>query len=155
MTDNRADADILKMAVDIFRERIPFHRTVGFEIARLEDERLVLRFDFRQGLIGNPVRGALHGGVISAALDAIGGLVAFIDVLAKMRGESNEAKIERLGRIGTVDLRVDYLRSGVGGAFFASGEVLRAGNRVVVTRMELHNDEETLIAVGTGTYLVG
>jgi acyl-coenzyme A thioesterase PaaI-like protein len=26
---------------------------------------------------------------------------------------------------------------------------------VTVTRMELHNDEDTLIAVGTGTYVVG
>jgi acyl-coenzyme A thioesterase PaaI-like protein len=33
--------------------------------------------------------------------------------------------------------------------------VLRSGSRVVVTRMEFHNDEGKLVAVGTGTYIVG
>jgi len=32
---------------------------------------------------------------------------------------------------------------------------MRAGRRVSVTRMELHNDQDVLIAVGTGTYIVG
>jgi acyl-coenzyme A thioesterase PaaI-like protein len=36
----------------------------------------------------------------------------------------------------------------------AGGYILRLGNRVAVTRMELHNDEGSLIAVGTGAYLV-
>jgi acyl-coenzyme A thioesterase PaaI-like protein len=33
--------------------------------------------------------------------------------------------------------------------------VLRTGSRVAVTRKEFHNDEGTLIAAGTGTYIVG
>jgi acyl-coenzyme A thioesterase PaaI-like protein len=31
---------------------------------------------------------------------------------------------------------------------------LRTGNKVAVTRMELHNNERQLIAVGTGAYTV-
>ncbi len=31
---------------------------------------------------------------------------------------------------------------------------MRIGNKVAVTRMELHNDQRQLIAVGTGTYLI-
>ena len=58
-------------------------------------------------------------------------------------------------RFGTVDLRVDYLRPGVGERFTASGTVMRSGRRIAVTRMEFHNDEGTLVAVGTGTYIVG
>ena len=149
-----AGADILDVARDIFQEKIPFHRTLGFEISITGADRITLRFDFREELIGNPVRRALHGGVISAALDSIGGLVAFVDLLQRMGDESTAAKVDRLRRIGTVDLRVDYLRSGIGRYFLATGEVLRAGNKVVVTRMELCNDDDTRIAVGTGTYLV-
>ena len=33
--------------------------------------------------------------------------------------------------------------------------IMRTGKKVAVTRMELHNDEDLLIAVGTGTYIVG
>jgi acyl-coenzyme A thioesterase PaaI-like protein len=32
---------------------------------------------------------------------------------------------------------------------------MRTGRKVAVTRMELKNDENVLIAVGTGAYIVG
>jgi uncharacterized protein (TIGR00369 family) len=63
--------------------------------------------------------------------------------------------IDKLARLGTIDLRIDYLRPGRGQLFETSARILRAGNKVAVARMELHNEEGTLIAVGTGTYLIG
>jgi uncharacterized protein (TIGR00369 family) len=60
-----------------------------------------------------------------------------------------------IGRLGTIDLRVDYLRPGYGTEFVASATVMRAGRTVAVTRMELHNEKDVLIAVGTGSYVVG
>lgn len=172
MSSEPTHQGLLKKALDLFQDRIPFHRTLGFQIilgqpeapesqAGAEDRRGVaenpisVRFDYRDEFVGNFVRGALHGGVISAVLDSAGGLVAFLSLLEKFEGDSDDAKIARLANIGTIDLRVDYLRSGIGKSFYATGHVLRSGNKVAVTRMELRNDEETLIAVGTGTYLIG
>ena len=63
--------------------------------------------------------------------------------------------MQRLSKVGTIDMRVDYLRPGTGKHFTATGWILRTGGKVAVTRMELRNEEETLIAVGTGTYTVG
>ena len=60
-----------------------------------------------------------------------------------------------LSKLGTIDMRVDYLRPGRGKRFDAVSTLLRAGNKVAVVRTELHNDEGYLIAVSTGTYLVG
>ncbi len=62
---------------------------------------------------------------------------------------------KRITRTGTIDLRIDYMRPGRGKFFRANSTIMRAGNKVAVTRMELHNDEDVLIAVGTGTYIVG
>ncbi|MGS3186527.1 thioesterase family protein, partial [Aeromonas taiwanensis] len=62
---------------------------------------------------------------------------------------------ERFSRLGTIDLRVDYLRPGRGNEFIATAHIIRAGSKVTVARMELHNEEGTHIAFGTGTYLVG
>ena len=149
------DSELLATARSVFEDKIPFVRALGFTISRLDLEQVVVSFDFREDLVGNFVRGALHGGVISAALDTSGGLVAFLNLLKRVENESAAARTARLGNIGTIDLRIDYLRSGVGKSFHASSHVLRAGNKVAVTRMELHNDEQTLLAVGTGTYLVG
>jgi uncharacterized protein (TIGR00369 family) len=50
---------------------------------------------------------------------------------------------------------VDYLRPGFGRTFRATAYVLRVGRKVAVTRMELHDDQQTLVAVGTGAYIVG
>jgi uncharacterized protein (TIGR00369 family) len=60
-----------------------------------------------------------------------------------------------MSRVGTIDLRVDYLRPGRGDDFLATSEIMRSGNKVAVARMELYNNRDMLIAVGTGTYLIG
>ena len=57
--------------------------------------------------------------------------------------------------IGTIDLRVDYLRPGRGKYFIATGRVVRLGNRVAVAHMELTNDAGELIATGGAAYMVG
>ena len=57
--------------------------------------------------------------------------------------------------MSTVDLRVDYLQPGKGEVFTATATILRTGKKLAVTRMEVYNDEQCLIAVGTGTYTLG
>lgn len=149
------DVETLELVREIFAERIPFNRVLGVEIESLSFESAQIRFAYREELIGNFVRRSLHGGVVSATLDLTGGLVAFVNALKAMEGGTPREKTERLANVGTIDLRVDYLRPCVGEYFIASGYVLRAGNKVTVTRMELHNDEDAHIAFGTGAYLVG
>ena len=67
---------------------------------------------------------------------------------------SSELRQLRFGQLGTIDLRVDYLRPGRGESFTATGHNLRTGRRVAVARVELRNDLDELIAVGTGSYVV-
>ena len=73
----------------------------------------------------------------------------------RLEDPSESYLMERLSRCGTIDLRVDFLRPGRGKTFIASATIIRSGNKVAVARMELHNEEGTHIAFGTGTYLVG
>ena len=141
-------------AARVFEERIPFNQVLGLRMERLGESDVVVRFDMRDELIGNFTRGNLHGGVISSVLDVVGGLVAFIALLRREGVQSLEDEADKFSRLGTIDLRVDYLRPGLGTTFSAKGYVLRAGRKVAVTRMELHNEEESLIAVGTGAYSI-
>lgn len=148
------DKDTWTHIHQIFEESIPFHKWLDFKIIDLETRTPKLVIDKREEFIGNFVRGTLHGGIISTILDIIGGIVAFTEVTTQKQILTNEERLKQFARTGTIDLRVDYLRPGVGEQFLASGFVLRAGNKVAVTRMELHNDEDLLIAVGTGAYVV-
>ncbi|MDZ7582145.1 MAG: thioesterase family protein [Deltaproteobacteria bacterium] len=139
----------------MYERKIPFNKTLGFAVETLEVSKVVVRFAMRPELIGNYVLQTLHGGVISSVLDATGGLSVSVSLLEKLQGEPVAEIEKRMARIGTIDLRVDYLRPGRGRVFRAVSAIMRTGKKVAVTRMELHNDEHVLVAVGTGTYIVG
>lgn len=147
--------EMLRMLGDIYENQMPFHRLLGIRIISLTAEDVRVRIDMREELIGNFVRRILHGGVISSIIDLTGGLIAFVELMKHLDGLPPEELGKRFSRVGTIDMRVDYLRKGEGEFFIASGSVLRRGNKVAVVRTELVNDQGLLIAAGTGTYLVG
>ena len=129
---------------------IPFNRVLGLHLEDLNAQGARLTFEMRDELVGNFEKGVLHGGVISASLDVAGGM-------ASLMAGSHDPKVNVVARfrvLGTIDLRVDYLRPGAGNRFVVTGEILRSGRKVAVTRMELRNEDDILIAVGTGTYIV-
>lgn len=147
--------DMLDQLKEFYENIMPFDRLLGIRIDSLTATDIKVRIDMRDELIGNVVRKILHGGVISSVLDLTGGLIASVELLKQLENIKFEEIEKRLSRIGTIDLRVDYLRAGKGDFFTASGSVLRKGNKVAVIRTELCNDQNLLIAAGTGTYLVG
>ena len=141
--------------VDHFNVIRPFNKVLGLTPDSMDIENACVRFKMREELLGNSVYGTLHGGVISAILDITGGFVVFLDLFETVKGKPREKLMERLTKVATIDMRVDYLRPGIGKEFTASGYILRTGRKVAVVRMELHNEEDALIAVGTASYIVG
>ncbi len=155
MDYEKNDETLFAVINDLFNEKIPFNKVLGLRVAAIGYSRVKVRFDMRDELIGNYIRGTLHGGVISSVIDVTGGLAAFMGIQQKISDRDLNAKLERFGRLGTIDLRVDYLRPGIGEWFVSTGYTLRTGNKVAVTRIELINNQDDLIAVGTGSYVVG
>ncbi|MEM9774443.1 MAG: thioesterase family protein [Chloroflexota bacterium] len=140
---------ILKRTVEEF---LPFNKLL--KVKYVSADPVKLSVENRPELVGNALRQILHGGVIATLLDVAGGMAIFNHVLETTEFESQADIPKKFGRSGTIDLRVDYIRPGKGQEFFATVQIIRQGNRVSVTRMELHNEEQTLIALGTGTYVV-
>ena len=95
-----------------------------------------------------------HGGVISATLDATGGCAVMMGIADKHAGETAQQVIARFSKVGTIDLRIDYLRPGLGKYFVASAKVTRIVGRIASTQMELHNDEGLLLSTGAASYIV-
>jgi uncharacterized protein (TIGR00369 family) len=133
-------------------QMIPFNRVLGLKVDSLDPKAPRLRFDMRPELVGNPVRQILHGGVISATLDVVGGLAI---ALASFADKAEASLPRHFPNIGTIDLRVDYLRPGRGLHFVATGRVVRIGGRVAVAHTELVNDAEEQIATGSAAYIIG
>ena len=72
----------------------------------------------------------------------------------RYRDESVAQRLERFSKLGTIDLRVDYLRPGIGESFQLTAEVLRLGSRVASTRMSFLDRTGKLLSSGSGTYIV-
>ncbi len=158
MAVRHEDKELLPIINHFFVESSPVNKAFGFKIKSLDPNNPQLEMKMNDDLVGLIYDPMLHGGVIAAVLDAIGSLTVFLDIIGKMKSGSAQEKMEAFrekSKLNTIDLRVDYLRPGKGKVFTASGSILRTGKKVGVSRMELHNEKQHLIAVGTGTYIVG
>lgn len=147
-------ARLVQVLTELFERHIAFNQVVGLKVESLQSGDVRARFTMRPELVGHVSSGRLHGGVISTVLDATGGLAAMIGIAERHPSDSAMQVLHRISRLGTIDLRVDYLRQGVGQHFVASAETTRLGGRVGSTQMRLVNDEGTLIATGAAAYIV-
>ncbi len=138
----------------IFEERILFNQMLGLKIERLEPELVVGRIDMKPDLVGHFAYNRLHGGVISAGLDAMGGLAVMAAIGARHMDEEPLQRLHRFAKLGTIDLRIDYLRPGIGSHFELRAEVLRLGSRVATTRMEFLGADGKLLSSGAAAYIV-
>jgi len=138
----------------IFDEMIAFNRVLGLKITSLSADRATGRIHMRPELIGHFVANRLHGGVISAGLDAMGGVAVMAAIGARHMDEAPVQRLNRFGKLGTIDLRIDYLRPATADHFDLQASVLRLGSRVATARMEFLAADGTLLATGAAAYIV-
>ena len=138
----------------IFEEMIVFNQVLGLKITSLEPRQVRARIDMKPDLVGHFSFNRLHGGVISAGLDAMGGLAVMAAIGARHMDETPLQRLHRFGKLGTIDLRIDYLRPGIGEHFELRAEVMRLGSRVASTRMEFLGADGKLLSTGSGAYIV-
>lgn len=147
----KSKSDYQKLIAKIIADNIPFNRVLGVEVESTDPAKPQLRFAMRPDLIGNARREILHGGVIAAVLDVTAGFA----IMLALYKDAHAGEKPEFPNIGTIDLRVDYLRPGRGKHFVSTGRVVRLGSRIAVTHMELANDEGELIATGGAAFVVG
>ncbi len=139
---------------DMFEHRISFNEVLGLKVASFDPQAAQLRFAMRPELVGHYLYGRLHGGVIAAALDTVGGFAAVVGIAEKYANETAEQVAHRFGRIGTIDLRTDFLHQGIGREFTATGTITRLGGRIASVQMRLENESQLLIATAAAAYVV-
>jgi uncharacterized protein (TIGR00369 family) len=122
-------------------DEIAYARFLGLVIDRMGDEFTTI-LPFERKLIGNPLVPALHGGVIGAFLE----MTALLQLIA----DSTSVTLPK-----TIDITIDYLRSGRPVDTFARAVVSRLGRRVANVRAEAWQEtHEKPIAALHGNFLV-
>ncbi len=131
-------------------EGVPYIGFLGIRFDRRGDElTAVLPFD--DTLIGNPALPALHGGVTAAFLE----VAAIIELAWSVQWPAMEAG-EPIGALPkTIDLTVDFLRTGLPRDAYARARVVRSGRRYASVHVEAWQDNRSrLYAQATGHFLM-
>lgn len=153
-SDVTFEAEFVNGLTAIFEDKIVFNRVLGLKITSLQPHEVRARIDMKPDLVGHYSFNRIHGGVISAGLDAMGGLACMAAIGARHMEETPAQRLLRFGKLGTIDLRIDYLRPGISEYFELRAQVLRLGSRVASTRMEFLAADGKLLSTGSGAYIV-
>jgi len=148
------EAEFVSGLKKVFEEMIVFNQVLGLKITSLTPTLVQARIDMKRELIGHFSFNRVHGGVISAGLDAMGGLAVMAAIGARHMDETPLQRLQRFSKLGTIDLRIDYLRPGIGDWFELRAQVMRLGSRVASTRMEFLGSDGKLLSTGAGAYIV-
>ena len=146
-------------ALDALANAVPYNRFLGVKFDRLGDE-LTARLPFSEGIIGNPFLPAIHGGVTGAFLE--------ITAITQLAWDAAWAILEQGGEEAdrilegayppvpkTIDITIDYLRSGRPRDTFARSEVQKAGRRVAHLHVEAWQENRSRpIAMLRGNFLM-
>lgn len=98
MSEGEYTPEMLARMSGMIRDFVPHNAALGLEVIRVSRGDVWVRLPYAEKLVGNPETGALHGGAVSSAMDAAGGLAVM-------------AKLGTAGGIATLDLRIDYMRA--------------------------------------------
>ncbi|MCA9603001.1 MAG: PaaI family thioesterase [Myxococcales bacterium] len=124
-------------------EIVPHNRALGLELLTLEDAFAVCHLPYDVALVGNPATGVLHGGAITALMDACCGAAVFM-------------ALDVPKPIATLDLRIDYLRPATPGqAVLAEARCFKTTKNVAFVRSVAYHDRvDDPIATATGTFML-
>ena len=137
----------------------PFARRIGVHLERLGGE-LSMTLPFDPKLIGNPMVPALHGGVIGAFLEHTAlSQLAWDEIWGRLEAGGAAREEIQAGRLPawprTIDLTIDYLRSGRARDVFARAVVAKHGRRISNVRVEAWQERrDRPIAAAHGHFLL-
>lgn len=138
---------------------VPYVQFLGVQFDRRGDELTAL-LPFHDGLVGNPMLPAIHGGVTAAFLEITAVICLSWATLWEQieTGAFDPEKLEagRMPRLPkTVTFTVDYLRSGLPRDAYARAQVNRSGRRYASVHVEAWQDNRARPhAQATGHFLM-
>lgn len=131
---------------DVLRQRLleltPHIAVCGMRLERLDAEVAELVLPFREDWLGDAERGLLHPGIVTTLVDSACGAAVL-------------ARIERPEAIATLDLRMDFLRSGLRDVDTrCRAECYRLTSSIAFARASVWQDDPAApIAVSQGVFM--
>jgi uncharacterized protein (TIGR00369 family) len=126
-----------------FARGVPHNLALGMRPLDVTPAGASFELPYDARLVGNPETGTLHGGAITALLDACSGAAVF-------------AALASLVPIATLDLRIDYLKPAEPGkSVFGKATCYKMTRNVAFTRGFAYQDHpDNVIAHSVGTFML-
>jgi len=126
-----------------FARGVPHNLALGIRILDVSPTEASFELPYDARLVGNPETGTLHGGAITALLDACAGAAVF-------------AALPSLVPIATLDLRIDYLKPAAPGKpVIGKASCYKMTRNVAFTRgVAYQDDPSNVIAHSVGTFML-
>ncbi|MCC7535397.1 MAG: PaaI family thioesterase [Deltaproteobacteria bacterium] len=139
------DADkaaILERINRTFCSMVPHNESLGLTMTDYDEGAAVIRLPYSTRLVGNPDTGVLHGGAITALLDATCGAAVFMKLMSPIP-------------IATLDLRIDYLKPATPSQdVFARAECFKLARNVAFARAIAYQTAGDPIATAAATFMI-
>lgn len=133
--------EIATQSLNTFLQQVPYVRFLGMRVELAGDEMTAV-LPFAQHLIGNPTLPALHGGVIGSFME--------LTALAQLSLADPGRRVPK-----TIDITIEYLRSGRAQDTYARAILRKVGRRVANVQVEAWQDSRTQPIAGlTGHFLM-
>jgi len=121
---------LFKPLIKLAMERSGHGAALGFDLRVVERGEVSMTFPYNEAVIGNPVTGVVHGGVIVSLLDTCCGCAAITSLL-------------RPAVTPTMDLRLDYMHPAEPGQpIYLSAKVYRNTSNVIFCRGSAWQDDK-------------
>jgi uncharacterized protein (TIGR00369 family) len=126
-----------------FMRGVPHNQALGIRVLEMSGTEAVFELPYDARLVGNPDTGTLHGGAITAMLDACSGAAVFGALADPVP-------------IATLDLRIDYLKPAEPGKpVIGRASCYKVTRNVAFTRASAYQDApENVIAHSVGTFML-
>lgn len=132
----------LEEQIRFFYSHLPHGKALGVELLEAGAGHVLTRIPFNEFLVGNPVTGFIHGGVITALIDQTSGSAAMF--------VSDPPET-----VATLDLRIDHLTVAASGRpIHARAECYKATRHICFVRCSAYvDDPERPIATSVGNFM--
>ncbi|MFC3616271.1 PaaI family thioesterase [Lutimaribacter marinistellae] len=126
-----------------FIEAIPHARALKLELTYIGNGEAEISMPYNEDLIGDPRRGVIHGGAVSAMLDTCSGAAVMSHPHAP-------------GGTATIDLRIDYMRAATPGqAIRTRATCYHITRNVAFVRATAYDDDaDRPVATASGSFTV-
>jgi len=132
-----------KRRLSVRMRAVPHNTALAVRMLDVTATEVFLELPYDPKLVGDPDSGTIHGGAITALLDACSGRAVF-------------AELDRPVPIATLDLRIDYLRPATPGrAVIARATCYKITRNVAFTRaVAYHDHPDDAVAHSVGTFML-